>query len=176
MVKVAKFFFYVIFFVGMLIFFLPKENLFYLAEKQLAQEKIYISKEVLRQKAFGLELKGASISYEGIEVANIQEADITTLLVWNKITLHDVALSSLIANYWPQKIQECEIRYTILNPLFVTAFAKGIFGEIHAEYSLKDGHVRVILHPSKVVLSKYRSSLRYFKKMKNGEYSYEKSL
>jgi len=176
MVKIAKFFLYLLFFIGMLLFFLPKENLFYLLEQELSQKEIFISHESIKERSFGLQLKHATISYEGIEAAAIKKTDVVFLLFYNEVTLNNIELSSLVSNYWPQKIALCKVNYSLLHPLLIKAVAKGLFGEIDAEYALDKGELKVLLRPSKLLLKNYRSSLRYFKKLKNGEYSYEKSL
>jgi len=176
MVRVGKFLVYLLFFITMVLYFLPKENLYFLLEQELAKKEIFISNEEIKEKAFGLELQNATISYEGIEAAQLKSLDINLFLLYNSLDLQEIELSSLIANYWPQKIQECHLSYSILSPLQIEGVAQGVFGTIEAHYMIKEATLTVILHPSKIMLKKYRSTLRYFKKLKNGEYSYEKSL
>jgi len=176
MVRVYKFFAYLLFFIMMLLVFIPKENLFYLLEKELAKEELYISNERLKEELFTLKIQNASLSYKGIAFADVQEIESVFLFFYNEVSFKDMKLSSLLANYWPQKVQTGKISYSVLNPLDLQAVAKGDFGEIHAKYSLQKRVLKVFLTPSKLMLQKYRNSLRYFKKLKTGEYSYEKSL
>jgi hypothetical protein len=165
-----------LFFLFAVILFFPKSNLYYLGEKELKNYKVYISNESVNEKLFGLELKQASLSYEGIEVAKIKQADILFLLVYGSVDLKNIELSSLVESYIPKRIDSCHISYSVIEPLTPQAIVKGSFGEIDAHYNLKTRKVYLLLKPSKLMLQEYRNSLQYFKKLKNGEYSYEKSL
>jgi len=176
MVKIARYLAYMLFFILSFLIFLPKENLYFLLEKELSKKEVFISDEVVTTSVFSLEVDSALVSYEGIEVAKIKKTKFDLYLFYNAIELNDIELSSLVSNYWPSKVQSAVVSYSVLNPLEVTAVARGSFGEIKAHYLLKESKVKVVLKPSKLILSKYRSSLRYFKKSKDGEYSYEKSL
>ena len=55
--KFLKFIGYFLFFIFMLIFFSPKENLYYLAEKELAKKSILISKESIKDSGFSFNIK-----------------------------------------------------------------------------------------------------------------------
>jgi len=176
MVRFLKFIAYMLFFLSMFLIFLPKENLFYQVEKEAIKYDVYISKESIGEKLFGLKLHHASISYQGIQSATIEEADFFLGLFYNEVVLKNIELSSLVKNYWPQKISLCKFHYSVLDPLIIYGKAKGLFGKIDMHYNLQKRTIDIFLKPSKLMLKKYSSTLRYFKKLDNGEYRYEKTL
>ena len=176
MVKIYKFIAYTLFFIVMSVLFLPKENLFFFLEKELVQKQIYISKEVLKEEAFGLEIKDMMLSYEGIDIVKVNKTEIETFLFYNTVFMQGGELSPLLSHYWPRKIESCRVVYSVTDPFVVKAVAKGDFGVIHAWYDIKTTILKVSLKASTLMLKKYQKSLRYFKRAKNGEYSYEKSL
>jgi hypothetical protein len=98
------------------------------------------------------------------------------LLAYNSVKLTNIKLSSLVESYLPSKIDSLNITYTIFNPLYITADGVGEFGEASAEVNLLDRNASVVLKPSKVMFTKYKKSLRMFKKSKNGEYVYAKTF
>jgi len=176
MVRFIKFLAYTLFFIMSVLIFLPKENLYFLLEKELAKQDIFISNETISTGLFSIELEDAVVTYEGIEVAKIIRSDFELFLLYDKVELKEIELSSLISNYWPSKIENVVVTYSVIDPVNIHAVAEGTFGQIVAEYSLEDSRVSVVLKPSKLIFKKYRSTLRYFKKSKDGEYTYEKSL
>jgi len=176
MVKIMKFLAYTLFFILALIAFLPKENLFFLLEKELAKQEVFISNEVIATAPFSMQIEDAFVSYKGIEAAKIEKTELLFLLFYNEIVLNNIELVSLVRNYWPSKVESVVIHYSVVNPLKIKTEAKGEFGEIEAQYLLSESKVRVVLKPSKLLLSRYRRTLRYFKKLQTGEYIYEKAL
>ena len=176
MVKISKFLAYLLFFLLMSIVFFPKTNLFYLVEKELAPEKIYISNEKIESRPFGLDLREASLSYEGVQSMKVKKIEFLFLLFYNSANIEDIKLSSIIVNYWPQHIQSCKVEYMLFTPLMIKAIAKGDFGNLRAELALKTKHLKIFLKPSKIMLQRYKKTLHYFKKLENGEYLYEKTL
>jgi len=176
--KLMKFFAYFLFFVGMLLLFIPKESVYFLAEQKLKESplKLIISKERLTDNFFSLNISNLEITANDIDSALINEVDITLLGLYNSLHFSKIELSSVVEAYLPSKIEELDINYTILNPLKLSAHGVGEFGEASATVSLLDRNASVTLKPSKKMHSKYRNSLRFFKKTKGGEYIYAKTF
>lgn len=174
--KLLKFFSYSLFFIFALILFVPKESFYYLLEQNLKKFDVIISNEKLEDKTISLDIKNLDISAKGIESLKIKEANIVILGLYNAVELQKIQLSSLVENYLPAKIDSIDISYTILHPLVLQADGHGEFGDARVSVNLLDRNATLILKPSKVMFSRYRNSLRKFKKSKNGEYIYEKSL
>lgn len=174
--KLLKFVAFLLFFIFALILFVPKESFYYLLEQNLKKFDLIISNEKLEDKIVSLDIQNLDISAKGIESLKIKEANIKILALYNSIELENIKLSSLVETYLPAKIEKIDIYYTIFNPLLLQADGHGEFGDARVEVHLLDKSVTLQLKPSKVMFGKYRNTLREFKKSKNGEYLYEKSL
>ena len=176
MVKVAKFFAYSAFFIVMLYLFFPKENLYYKMQEHAVQYKVKVFENKIKANLFSLDLLDGKLLYEGVETATFQKAHILLLGFYNGVHVNSVTLSGLVKNFLPQKIEQIDASYSLLHPLEIRFFLKGDFGSAEGFYEIKSSKIVVKLHPSKMMQMHFKSSLREFKKLKNGVYSYEKSL
>jgi hypothetical protein len=174
--KLMKFFAYLLFFILSLILFIPKDSVYFFVEKNLKQFDVIVSKEHLTQNFFSLDVENMEVSVKAIDAALIQKMDITLLGVYNHLSVENIKLSSLVESYLPSKVDSLEVGYSLLSPLHVLGDAKGEFGKVSLLVNLVDRNISVALKPSKLMFSKYRNSLRMFKKSKNGEYIYAKSF
>ena len=176
MVKIAKFFGYLLFFLAMVLFFLPKVELFYLAEKQLEPLKVIISDEKLVDSGFSLEVQDAKIYFEGIESASIEQVQINPWVLTNSVTLQNIKLSHAAKSFVPLDVESVELSYHLFNPVAVNIYAKGGFGELQGKLDLINTNVTLSLNPSSKMTKEYAHTLRNLKKEKTGEYSYAKDL
>ena len=174
--KLLRFFAYTLFFVVALMAFVPKSSLYYLLEQNLKKYNVVISDEQLTESLLSLSIANANISTKGIDSAIIGKSDVTLLLFYNKFSFKDIKLSSIVETYLPSKIASLEIDYSLFHPLTVEVNAEGDFGEASGSLHLLDRNASLVLKPSKKMFGRYRKSLRSFKKNKNGEYTYAKSL
>jgi len=176
MVRLLKFLAYILFFMFALIYFLPKQSLYYLAEHELQKQQVILSNEEIIEKAFSLELQHADITYQSISSAEIGSIDIKLLLFFNVINIHDINISSLASTFIPLNISRVEVKQTLLNPLNIFFKASGEFGEAQGVLHILDKNVSLILKPSSLMLKSYRSTLRELHKNKKGEYQYDQTF
>jgi len=177
MVKLLRLSFYTAFFLFMLTLFLPKENIYYFIKNELAARyTLYVTEKNLKEELFGLSVADGEISYDEVDIARFQALDIQVYLFVNTVNLHKIELSSLVANYFPKKIEVISFEYSLLNPLHIVLYANGDFGTANGEYSLKENKIIIRLKASKELEFKYKNTLHYFKKSKDGEYIYDKAL
>lgn len=174
--RVLKYFGYLLFFVVALIAFMPKESFYYLLEKELQKFEVVISGETPHENIFSLELHNLSISAKGIDVAEVESAEITLFGFYNSADFTNIEVSSLIESYAPSHIEQLHVGYTIFNPLVLNAFAQGDFGEARIAFRLLDRAVNAVVKPSEVMKKKYKKTMQMLKKDENGEYSYAKTL
>ena len=172
MVKILKILAYIVFFFLMLIYFMPKENIYFYAEHELQKFDVVIAHEKVIDDGVGLKLEDASVYVKDIKSANVGEVDVSIFGVYNHIFAKNINLTSTASSFLPLKVALVSIGYTIMNPLKVVIFAKGDFGELRGDVNLLDRNATMLLYPSKIMKSRYRSTLRNFKKTVNGEYEY----
>jgi hypothetical protein len=176
MVKIVKFFGYVAFFMLSLMYFTPKESIYYFAEQTLKNYKVVISDEAVIDRGFTLRLEHLDVYVESIESAKIDEVEIALFGLYNKVEAKNIFLSSVAASFLPVKIDDIQIVYSVLSPLKATLNAVGEFGEVHGVVNIKEKKVVLVLKPSKLMRSRYTKTLRNLRKTADGEYEYVKNF
>jgi len=176
MVKLSKLLAYIFFFILALIYFMPKESVYYYLEKELLLNKVVLSDEEIEDSGFSLQLNNSKVSYDSIESADVENINIKIFLVYNSLSVSNVKLLDVASSFVPLHIDNINIKYTIFNPLNIVAESNGEFGQANAEVNILDRNMSVVLKPSQLMLKKYRATLRNLKKNEAGEYRYEKTF
>ena len=171
---IASFLIYTLLFFAFVLYFLPKENLYYEAEHRLKPFDVVISDEKVSDKGFSLELSGADVyAMDGINVAHVERLNMMLLGFYNSVEIENIKLSSAAATLVPTEINRVSINYSVLNPLNITAYAVGDFGEADANVNLQERLARVTLTPSKLMRTRFKNTMKMLKKSKTGAYIYE---
>ena len=174
--KILKYLLYISVFTLALIYFIPKNSLYYFMEQELQKYDVIISHEKLKDDFLYLKISNMVIDVQGVQSVTIDNSEIMLLLFYNNIHLDDITLSSAMKAFLPVKIKKASVIYTILDPLHVRSQIQGDFGKAQAVYSVNEKKLRVILYPSQRMLQQYKNSLNLFQKVKNGEYIYAKTF
>jgi len=173
MKKIALFFLYAVLFFAALLFFTPKENLYYFAEEQLKPLGVVIGYEEAVDHGFSLEILHAKLYVQKIKSANIGSINIGAFGLYNTVSVDNVVLDKTFEQFFPPLIQHIEIDQSIFAPLQLSGEAVGDFGEATATVNLLERNVSVVMRPSKLMISRYKNTLRQLKKSKEGDYRYE---
>jgi len=120
-----------------LLVFMPKRELYYQLEKELAKEEIIISGEKIEEGWFSLTLKEPSVYVKGIKIATIEEIDIFTLLFYTKVELKTLLLDKSLKAIAPQHTEYIVLSHSLLSPLQVLLDAQGEFGAIKGYADLR---------------------------------------
>lgn len=174
--RVSLFFAYAVFFLLALMYFTPKESLYFLLEKELKTYDVIISNEELKDSGFTLKLENAELFVKSIKSASAKEVNVKIFALYNSVTLSDITLSSVAASFIPLKIDELSVAYSILNPLKIKAYGVGEFGEAGAAFNLLDRTLHIDVQPSDKMKKEYRNSMRQLQKSEDGGYSYDKTF
>lgn len=174
--RFLKFIAYSLFFILALMYFTPKVALYYFAETKLKPLGVIVSGEGVEDNGFTLSISDAVISVKAIDSANIKDIDIALFGIYNKIVLEEISLASTAASFVPVDVEFVYITYSIFNPLYITAYSKGGFGEVEVDVSLLDKKLYLHLEPSNLMNRKFRNTLRNLKKSNDGGYEYAKTF
>lgn len=174
--KIVKFFGYFLFFLAMVLFFLPKVQLYYLFEQEIQPYKLLVNQERVVDKGLSLAIEDAQIIYEGIHSADISSLDLEFLLFYNTIRAKDITLSSAAKSFVPLEVSSLKVAHLFYNPLQITLSVEGAFGEAQGSLDLLSRSFELHLKPSERMKKEFSHTLRHFKKEQNGEYSYAKNL
>ncbi len=174
--KLLKWLFLFLFFIASTLAFLPKKNLYYLGEAQLAKFSTVIGNETLQEGVFSLSLEHADIYVEGIRVAKVMDASVSTYLFSNVLQAKQIRLSGMAKRFLPTRIDTLLVHYDVWNPMRVVFEATGEFGKAYGSFTLGDRKLFVYLKASKTMRNKYAGILHRMKKLKDGGYAYEQSF
>lgn len=158
------------------LFFAPKENLYYLLEKKMEPYGIIIGDEALEERGVGLHVDDATVYVREIESAGVKKTAILCLGLYNRVDVEGVRLAPAFEQFFPAKIEKMTFLYTIFDPLHLTAEAVGEFGTAEARLSLRDRLVKVVIAPSDLMMSGYANTLKTMSKDEAGGYFYESSF
>jgi hypothetical protein len=164
-----------LFFIYSVLFFLPKDLIYNLFEKELEKQKIIISQEVRKEKSFSFVLSDAEVYFDGLQIADVKRTDISTLLFNNTIDIMDIQLSQSFSKIFPSKINKINIKHNITSYNKITIYAVGDFGEINGYINILDKKLYLNLQASALMKESYIKLLQKMK-YKDGVYTYEYKL
>lgn len=174
MKRVLMFLIYVTVFVAALIYFAPKQQLYYMAEREAHPFGVIFSEEMSIDKGFGLNIEKGRLFYQDLEIASMQRISITPLLIFNRIDIAPFEFSEAMHAFVPGSVSSAVISHSVIDPFRIHVDAEGDFGTLTGVVHLKETNVSVILHPSDTL--KKGGSAFWLKKLKqdtNGGYIYE---
>lgn len=150
---------------------MPKQEIYYFLEQELAKKDIKISSEKISEGWFTFSVKEPSVYVRGIKVATVKELHIFTLLFYTRGSLEGLLLDSSLERFAPGEIDQVLLTHSAVNPFNVTVSGNGAFGEAEGSVNLKEDHLSLKFSENKN-LGMLRSKLK-----KDGErWIYETSF
>lgn len=172
MKKILKYLLFVFLFTVTLMYFFPKKNFYFLIENRLNDHNIVISDDNIVEKPFSLSIKNSIVYYDKSKYANVENIDISLLLISNDINVSNIKISDDFKSFLPSKIDFLNVNYTIFNPLYIHIKSQGEFGELVGSASLLNRTMTLYLKPSKRMIAKYKNILSQMIN-EEGKYKYE---
>lgn len=174
--KTVSFFGYFLFFLFVLTYFAPKENLYYLFEQKIKSYGITIGGEKIKESSFSMQIDDAKVYVESIKSADISNAKFLILLAYNTLEIKNIDLDGILVMFLPMKVEKINLTHTLLEPFTLHISAVGEFGKIDAQFNLLHQHMHAVMVPNYIMFQKYQITLNMFQEAQNGEYIYEKDI
>ncbi len=174
--RISLFFAYCLFFLLALMYFTPKKSVYFLFESEIKKYQVLISNEKITDKGFSLELQNTDLFIKSIKSAHAKEVNIKIFALYNSLTLQEIQLSSALASFMPLYIEELRFSYSLLNPLNITLYGVGEFGEAEGVFHILHKRLHVKVNPSDLMKKQYKNSMKELQKSQEGEYSYDKDF
>ncbi|SFV56930.1 hypothetical protein MNB_SV-10-477 [hydrothermal vent metagenome] len=168
-VKKALLIFFVVWFA--LVLFMPKRNLYYRVEQELAAQDIKINEGKISEGVFTLDIEHAVVYVKGIDLIHVEHAGFLSLLFYNSLTLKGIKLDDSLTNMMPTKLDEVRLSYAVWSPGHVSVAGKGPFGAFKGNIDLLQRKIHLDFTKS----TKLGVLKRQLKKGKQGLY-YETSF
>ena len=169
-------FFSILLIFGVMLFFMPKTNLYYALEHILEAHGVVMSEERIQEKYFSLEVSEAELFVHKIQSMHIKKTKIQLFGIYNKFLFADMTLAPTLEQFMPKEISTAQLSYALYNPLNIDATVIGDFGKATLNMNLYKKIVIVNLEASKLMKSQFSQSLKKFTRDKKGVYHYEYSL
>lgn len=129
--------------------FMPKQELYYKLEEELAKHEIKLNEEKMNEGLFSLSLNQVTVYFKGINVATIEEVNLFTLLFYSGVEVQSLTVDDSLKTMIPQEIERADIRHSVLSPLEILVDASGSFGAIAGNVDLNERKVHLDFNESK---------------------------
>jgi hypothetical protein len=184
--KILKFLLFVVLFVALVILFLPKENLYYLAEGQLfkldgGKVSIVLSNESLSDNGFVLKVQNADVFADALpyfsneNVAHIEELNVVPLIAYNEVNIKHISVAQKFQNFIPAQVESATLKFSLFYPVKVWIHLEGEFGRIDGSYNIYSKTIHLNLEPDNGIAARYPDLYKNFKDVE-GELVYESSF
>ncbi len=170
-----KFIIYFIIIYLSLIFFMPKENLWFTVEHFLKKDSLIVSNEKVKDFGFLLDIKGGNLYFEDLKVAKIEDFKVFPYIFYNLFLVKNINTTKEVENIINLKVKNLKLYQSIIKPFKVFIKGEANIGEIKGFLDLKRKALKLVLTPLASFQNK-KSLLRFFKKTKEGfvyEYSFK---
>jgi hypothetical protein len=134
-----------------LLVFMPKRELYFTLEEQLAKHEIALNEKNIEEGLFGLKLEQVSVYFKGIKVATIEEVNIYTLLFYSSIHLHSLHMDDSLKSMAPQETKKAKITHSLASPREVLIDADGSFGSMSGRVDLAQRKAHLDFNESKEI-------------------------
>ncbi|MEA3373495.1 MAG: hypothetical protein U9Q62_07380 [Campylobacterota bacterium] len=151
----------------------PKVNLYYQIEHLIEPYGVILSDEKLDDRGFRLDIKDATLYVKEIESVKMEKTEVLLFLLYNRIDIEKIKLSSTFEQFVPTEVERVNIQYSVLDPLHITIEAVGDFGTAKGEVVLRERLFKMRVEPSKLMKTRYRSTMNKLTKDDTGGYTYE---
>lgn len=143
----------------LLIIFLPKINLYYAAEKMMAKQSVYISDENLKDKGISFHIENASLLFEKLPLAQVEEISLRPWILYNNVTVDTIRLNEGFADFLPSEIDKIQLSYWVFNPLHLKINGQSKESLFYGDIDLLKRTLRVHLRPDTASEKQYKSML-----------------
>ena len=143
-----------------LLVFMPKQELYFTLEQELAKQGVEINEQSIESGIFSLNLIKPTVYVKGIKVATLEKINVFTLFFTTNINVKSLVLDDSLKSFAPQKIDVANISYSVFSPFNVNIEAKGSFGLLEGSANLNERSVRLNFTETTKEIDSIRSNLK----------------
>ncbi len=152
----------------LIVVFLPKKELYFLAERHLAPLGVSITGERVRDLGLGLRLSGGHLRYGDMAIADLNQTTLWLMLGYNRFEMAPFSLSSDLGSILPAEVEHLAITHTLLMPHRIFLEASGAFGQAKGEVNLLDRNLSITLEAPGEIQSRYRQLFNQMQRSEEG--------
>lgn len=171
--RIGKLIVYCVIFMALVLFFLPKTNLYYKGEEVLQRYNVVLAQEFPDDRGLLFSVRDAKLYYEELFVADIAAINVMPWLLFNRITVEAFNLSPDMERFGIKNVDKLVVTQHVLNPLHITAVSEGNFGTCTVDIDLKNKKATLMLNALPELEAAKPFWLQKLKKTEGGAYQYE---
>jgi len=140
-----------------LLAFMPKTELYYKLEEELAKQGVKINEEHIDENPFELSITGLTLYVKGIEIAKIEKVNLFMTFFYNNITVEGVVMDDLAASQSVKSIKSATMNYRVDAPMVAPIHLEGSMGTIDGNITLPQKllHLEVVKKKDIAAITKY---------------------
>lgn len=163
---------YIVITLFLIVIFLPKKELWFLAERYLEQNKIILSHEKVSDYGVLAKLDGGVLYYDKMSAFELSSLKVGAFLAYNYLYLDQIELSSSLSTILPAKIEFLSAKHSIFFPHRIFIDGAGDFGTLSGTVDLVSRKAVMLVEAPNEIVSKYRQLFVQMKRTEQG-YLYE---
>jgi hypothetical protein len=152
--RIFALFIWLIVFIHTAIFFLPKREIYFLAERFLQEWKIAVNYEDPKDYGLLFSLKNPEIIYDKIPITAAESVDLFVSLFYSSLSVSPFTLSNSFS-FLPPRVDSLRARHTIFAPHIVYVEGTGAFGEFKGRINLLDRTASLLLQSPSEIQGRY---------------------
>jgi hypothetical protein len=126
-----------------LLAFMPKEEIYFALERELAKQGVEINEQKITEGIFDLTIESPVIYVKGIKAATAQKVTFFTTLFMTRIAVSDLRIDTQLRAMLPESAKMLTLTHSVLDPLNIYIDAEGSFGVLTGSISVKDHKVHI---------------------------------
>ncbi len=134
-----------------LLIFMPKTQLYYKIEEELAKKNIVINEQSIDEGIFSLVLKQPSVYVKGIKVATLESINFFTLLLYTKVDLQSLILDDVFKATMPTNVDALTLTHAVWHLKDVKVNVNAPFGSVTGDINLNERLVHLDFNETKEI-------------------------
>ncbi|WP_153015040.1 hypothetical protein [Sulfurovum riftiae] len=125
------------------VLFMPKRNLYYKLEQELAVQGIKVNEGKISEGLFTLKIDEAVVYIKGIDLIHVKEVSFFSLIFYSSVDLKEVVLDESLSSIAPTKLADATLSHVIWSPGHVSVSGQGDFGAFEGDIDLVERKVHL---------------------------------
>ena len=134
-----------------LILFMPKEELYFKVEQELAKNEIELNEEKRSEGLFSLTLQNVTVYVKGIPLVTVEKIDFFTVLFYTSIGFDNLMIDESLKTMTPTEIEKLYVSQNILSPFYIKIKAEGPFGKASGNVELDQRMLHIDFNETKAL-------------------------
>lgn len=135
---------YIFYILIIIIILIPKEKMYFSLEKILGDYHLSLSNESIHNRFIYIDVDNAQVLLDKLPVATVENMQFLPWIVYNRFSISNIEALPQFKTFFPGKVENVALIYTIFHPLSLKIVANGDFGQCRGDTDLLNRHTRIV--------------------------------